>query len=312
MSALLTRSWKVTVALPQTTSTFDLSANGGISNTSNDLVVDSLRVVFHITKTLEKEPNTMHLEIDNLSDASRSKMKSKGMLVTLEAGYENPNLGTDTRAIIFSGTSRICDHKHENTQWETKINCGDGEQAFATARIAKSFASGAGLADVIKYVAGQMKVNLGNLSQAIDQGGLPFQSFAHGTALNGNASDVFNTLMKTAGYQWSVQQGALLVVQAGKGASQEVVILNQSTGLIGSPEHTPPHKTKKPSYLVAKCLLNPKIRPGYLVRMDALNVKGDFVVQKVVHTGDSHGRGTTSWTTHFEALSSTQTTTDVS
>lgn len=280
MSALLKRAWQVSV---------------------DDLQNSSLRVVFHVTKTLLKEPNTMKLDIYNLSDASRSKMKAKGMAVSLEAGYINRNLGTNTRAVIFSGTSRLCDHKHETAEWETKVYCGDGEQLFQTERVVKSFASGAKLKDAIKFAAQQLTVNLGNLDSALDKGGLPFETFAHGLAVNGNASDVLNTLLRTAGYAWSVQQGALVVVKNGEAATQEVVILSKDTGLIGSPEHTPPHKTKKQSFLVAKSLLNPKIRPGYLVRMDALNVKGDFVVQKVVHQGDSHGQD---WTTHFEALAS--------
>lgn len=287
MSALLKRGWLLNV---------------------DDLQTDLLRVVFHVTKTTEKEPNTMTLQVYNLSDASRSKMTSQGMTVSLEAGYVNDDLGTNTRAIIFSGKSRLCDHKHETADWETKIQCGDGEHLFQTTRTVKSFASGHAFDAVIRAAADQLKVNKGNLEDAIKNGGLPFKKFEHGIALNGSAVDVFNSLMRTAGYNWSVQQGALQLIKKGDQLAEEAVVLSKDTGLIGSPEHTAPHKSKKPSFLTAKSLLNAKIRPGCTVRMDSIQVKGDFIVHKVVHSGDSHGAD---WTTHFEALASTKQTTTV-
>lgn len=285
MSALLNRSWLVSVDTLQT---------------------DELRVVFHVTKTLEKEPNTITLQVYNLSAASRQKMFAVGMPVVLEAGYKNPDLGTNTRAVIFSGASRTCDHTHESADWETKILCGDGERLFQTTRVASGFPPGSQLSQVIRSVASQLKINIGNLNEALDDGGLPFPKFEHGFSINGSAVDAFDSLMKTAGYNWSVQQGALQIIKKGDQLVQPAVVLSKDTGLIGSPEHTPPHKSKKPSFLTAKSLLNPAIRPGCTVRMDSIQVKGDFIVHKVVHSGDSHGND---WTSHFEALASTKQTT---
>lgn len=285
MSALLKRAWKLNI---------------------EDLTTETLRVVFHVTKTLEKEPNTMDLHVFNLSDGSRSLLDAKGMKIVLEAGYKNDDLGTNTRAVIFSGLSRLCDHTHDSEDWDTRIQCGDGETLFQTARMVKSFAPGVSLEDAINTVADTLKVNKGNLKEAIKNGGLPFQKFEHGLPVNGSAYDVFNMLMKTAGYTWSIQQGALQLIKRGDQLVEEAVVLNKDSGLIGSPEHTAPQKSHKPSYLVAKCLLNPKIRPGCTVRLDSLQVKGDFIVHKVVHSGDSHGND---WISKFEALASTKQTT---
>lgn len=245
----------------------------------------------------------MSLQIFNLSDASRSQMTAHNMSVVLEAGYGNPP--DSTRAIIFSGNSRLCDHKHESTEWETKIQCGDGEQLFQAVHISKSYSSLQPLVQAIRDVAGQLNINIGNLNAALNDGGLPFQKFEHGLSLNGSGIDVFDSLMKTAGYDWSIQQGALQIIKKNDQLIETAVVLNKDTGLIGSPEHSNPHKSKKPSFLTARSLLNPKIRPGCTVRMDSIQVKGDFIVQKVVHTGDSHGAD---WTSHFEALASTKQT----
>lgn len=285
MSALLKRAWKLNI---------------------EDLVTEDLRLVFHVTKTLEKEPNTMSVTVFNLSDSSRSLLDAVGMKMVLEAGYKNKDLGTDTRAVIFSGQSRLCDHTHDSEDWETRIQCGDGERLYQTVRMVKCFAPGYSFEDAINVVADTLKVNKGNLSEALKNGGLPFKKFEHGMPVNGSAVDVFNSLMKTAGYTWSIQQGALQLIKKGDQLVQEAVVLSKDTGLIGSPEHTAPHKSKKPSFLTAKCLLNPKIRPGCTVRMDSIQVKGDFIVHKVVHVGDTHGN---EWSSHFEALASTKSTT---
>lgn len=260
-------------------------------------VIDQLRVQFHVTKTADKTPNTCDLIITNLSADSRSKMKAHGMSVIIEAGYK------DTRSVIFSGDSRICDHTHKNAEWLTKIQCGDGEKIYQYKRLNQSFAAGTQVVQAIRAAANAMGVNLGNLNDALNEGGVEPNKFEHGFAAFGNAASVFNKLITSAGYTWSIQQGALVVAKKGQPAVQEVVVLSAKTGLLESPEHSPPNKTKKQTTLVAKSLLNPKIRPGVLVRMDSLQVKGDFVPQKVEHVGDSH---LGPWTTHFEALSSNQ------
>ncbi len=274
MSDLFGRVWKVTVA---------------------GLVVTESRVQFHIEKSTGKDPNKCELIITNLSQDSRSKMTAKGMAVTVEAGYKG---GTQ---ILFSGQSRLCDHKDDGANMLTKINCGDGEQLYQFQRMSQSFAAGVSTHDVIRKTAKAMSVNLGNLNAAL--GSLTENlKLDHGFACHGNAFSIFDRLVRSLGFTWSVQQGALLLAKRNEAPIQEVVVLSAATGLLGSPEHSPPTKEKKHSSLVAKSLLNGRIRPGVTVRMDSKNVKGDFIPQKVEHTGDSHGSG---WLTHLEAVAST-------
>lgn len=268
-------------------------------NVDGHVVQKPMRVQLHVKKSSEKEPNTCDLIITNLSKSTRDAMKQKGMQVSVEAGYK------DTRAVIFSGASRICDHKHEGSDWTTKIQCGDGETAYQFTRFSKSFDAGARVKDVIKDVAQGLNLNQGNLSTMLDKVTLPIQSFGPGFAVHGNAFRTFDYLIKSVGLTWSIQQGALLIAEKNKPPIEEVVVLSAKTGLLGSPEHSPPTQSKKYTSLVVKALLNPKIRPGVTLRMDSLNVKGDFVPVKVEHTGDSHGE---MWTTHAECVSSSQKT----
>lgn len=264
-------------------------------NVDGHVIQKPMRVQLHVKKTSEKEPNTCDLIISNLSADTRKKMKAKGMQVSVEAGYK------DTRAVVFSGASRICDHTHEGPEWLTKIQCGDGEQAYQFTRFSKSWDGGVSAKTVILDVADGLDLNKGNLETALNNIQLPIQSFGPGFAAHGNAFQLFDRLLKSVGLTFSVQQGALLVAEKNKAPIQEVVVLSAKTGLLGSPQHSPPTQSKKYTSLVFKALLNSKIRPGVTVRMDSLQVKGDFIPLKVEHTGDSHGE---LWVTHVEAISS--------
>lgn len=258
-----------------------------------DLSTDKLRIAFRVTKSLEKEPNSLELKITNLSEASRGKLKGAGVACVLEAGYEG------SRAVIFSGNSRTIDHAREGSDWTTIARCGDGEQAFQYARINQKFAPGSKLADVIRAAANALTLNKGNLEDALT-GTLAFQEFSHGFVGFGRAGDVFDKLIRSAGLTWSVQQGAIQVVKRGEPFLQKkAALLTATSGLIGSPVHAPPDKKGKPSVLKCKCLLNPQIIPGRIISLDTRSISGEFVAQKVEHQGDSHGND---WHTIIEAL----------
>jgi hypothetical protein len=258
-----------------------------------DLATEQLRIVFKVTKTLEKEPNTLNLKITNLSEASRGKLKGAGVPVIVEAGYEG------SRAVIFSGDSRTIDHAREGADWQTVVQCGDGEKAFQYNHVNQKFAPGSQLTDVLQAVGGKLAKNIGNLKDAFAGKKLPFKEFTHGFVGFGRASDVFDKLVKSSGMSWSIQQGALQIVEPGKGLEAKAVLLNADRGLIGSPVHAPPDKKGKPSVLKCKCLLNPQIAPGRVITLDTKAIKGEFICQKVDHQGDSHGND---WFTSIEAL----------
>ncbi len=253
---------------------------------------DQLRIQFKVSKSLEKEPNTCELRITNLAAESRGKLKGAGLPGLVEAGYAG-GLG-----VIFSGDSRTVDHANEKGDWLTLAQCGDGEQAYVYTRINESFAAGARVADVARVAASRMSLNKGNLEDALAQP-LKVSVFTHGYTAFGKASDIFDKVMRTAGYTWSVQQGAIQVLKAGEAIQTSAYSLSAATGLVGSPVHAPPDKKKKGSFIKVKSLLNPQLAPGRVVTLDSRFVKGEFVIQKLDHEGDSHGRD---WFTTFEAV----------
>lgn len=263
------------------------------------LSTDALRVQFKVTKTLGKEPNSLDLYVWNFAEASRSKLTGSRLPVTLEAGYEGQ---TSSVATIFSGDARTIDHIRDHADWKTHVQCGDGEKVYQFQHINKSFNAAAKFKDVVKEVAKNLSVNLGNLEQALQNAPKVIDNFTKGFVANGRASDVLSGLLKSAGLEYSIHQGQLLVVEPGKAASTQVFRLSPTTGLVGSPDHTPPDQKGKPATLKCRCLLNPQIIPAGIIQIDSAGVKGDFVVQKLDHQGDSHGAD---WTTVIEAWAKT-------
>jgi hypothetical protein len=263
--------------------------------------VEGLRVEFKAVKSLKKEPNTLDLKIFNLAESTRAAMKKKGSRVILTAGYES------NAAVIFSGDARTIDHVRTVSDWETHIQCGDGERAYQFSRMSQSFGAGTSVGDVVRACARQLGLGMGNVEAALAKGGFRgnLSQFVHGYAAHGRASAELDRILRTLGLGWSVQDGALQVLKDSDTANGTAVLLTAGgngkpgTGLIGSPDHGTPDAKGKPSVLKVKCLLNPQIKCGGVVQLDAIGAKGAYKVDKLDHEGDTEGG---KWYTSLECF----------
>lgn len=260
--------------------------------TIGDTRVTDLRVTFKIKKTLTKEPNTAEISVFNLSETTRRRLQGKGLPVILSAGYEG------SEAVIFSGDSRFIDDTRSGPDWIKRVRCGDGERAYQFNRFRASYGPGTPIATVIRDAAKALAVNPGNLSEAL---ALPFKGnrthFRTGYTANGDAIDVLETLLKSAGFSVSIQGGALQVLQGNAAVPATAVLLSPETGLIGSPELGSPEKKKQAPRMKARSLLQPLARCGGAFELRSTNVKGQFRAEVIEHSGDTAGQ---EWYTDLE------------
>lgn len=265
MTTLFKRQWQVS-----------------IGTEDESLATSSLRVTFDIVKTLEKEPNKAEVQITNLSETSRKRLQKKYLPVVVQAGYVG-SVGT-----LFAGDARTVDHTRDGADWQTKIHCGDGERAYNFARVNESFGPGVSIETVLRTVAAALSLNPGNLSDVLAKP-RKVQTFKHGFTAFGPASQVLDKAARAAGLLWSVQQGALQFHFPGEPIQTRAFRLSSQSGLIGSPERSAPDKKNKQVVVKCRSLLNHQLVPGYVVILDAEDVKGEFIMRKVNHKGDSHG-----------------------
>ena len=270
---------------------------------SSGLRVEGLRCVFVVTKTSKKEPNTLDLKVYNYSSQSRAQLQVRGARTILEAGYQNES------AIIFQGDARTIDHSRDGADWVTHVQCGDGERATQYARISQSFAPGVSIQTVGKALLDKLVVSPYNLQPGNAVAKLAaltgaLTSFPNGRSLHGNVVSEFDTLTRSVGLEFSIQDGEIQLLADGEPRSTNPIELSAKSGLVGSPEHGSPEKKGGPSVLKVKSLLRAEFQPGQPVRIEAEHVKGAYKIMTVRHTGDTFGG---EWYSELECLPATNT-----
>ncbi len=244
---------------------------------------DSLRVVFRVERSLTKSPNRAEIAIYNLAPETIGRLNKPGSVVRLTAGYR------ETAEVIFTGDLQRIQVQRQGADTECQIIARDGGLAWQRTISAGLSGSDLSLAGAVQRIATAMQVAV----PAETRDALAGRRLRRATAMHGQAPQTLDVLLRSAGYEWSIQDGALQVLATGSALPSRAVLLSPQTGLIESPV-----QAERGAGWVATSLLQPKIRPGRVVRLQAERGSGDYRAVRVVHAGDTHSAG--SWTTEIE------------
>lgn len=270
---------------------------GGTEFSSVD-VQRPLAFSFSVARDKTINPNTAKILIYNLGETTRDRLAQQasqdGVTVRLEAGYGD-NIGT-----LFFGVLLKVQSWRQGPTWHTEISGSDKqtknkkketdeEPSLLTAKISQTFSAGTPISDVVKALVTALGVEPGSLNNtltALRVGGF----LAGGDALpkawtaHGDAATILEQVLKSAGFEWSIQDGLFLAGPKGQatlpGTGPE---LSPQTGLIGTP-----HLDKK-GRVVGKALLYADLLPGRVFRVRWSQLSGDFICEKTVHQGQSDG-----------------------
>ena len=247
-----------------------------------------LRVQFQIERTLQPEPNTADISIFNLAPESRAAIQDKGISTEVQAGYFG------IISLIFKGDLDYGSTVRTGPDWVTTFQATEGGKQYRRARVNLSFDAGTRIGDVIKTAAGQLGLGLGNVAAQIAKGiprGTALQ-YVKGLVLSGQASREFTKIVKRAGFEWCIQDGQIQFTRPGQVLDpNEAIVLNQATGMIGSPEQG------EKGLIRVRSLLQPDLQPGKRVQIQAgprdasgvSEIDGFFRVEKTVFSGDTWG-----------------------
>jgi hypothetical protein len=248
------------------------------------LLVSDLRVAFKVEKTARRTPNKCEVRIWNLNPDHRRQLEQlattrRAVPVQINAGYR------EALSTVYLGELRTARTERDGPNLITTLAGGDGERASG-ARVSRAFGPGTPLDTVLGYVADALGVGRGNsveaFSRALLGGGV--REFAHGTVVHGRAVDELDGLARSAGLEWSIQDGALQVLPLGAPLNTTAVVLSASSGLVGVPT------VDARGVLKARALLLPDLVPGRLVEVEGEILRGRYRIDKANLSGDTGGK----------------------
>lgn len=259
---------------------------GLIINPANEVTIrDEMRIAFEVEKGLSGTANTAILRIWNLKESNRNAVGKEFDEVEIEAGYIS-NIGGKKFGLIYRGAIRDIQHDRDNTDIITTVTCGDGDKALRKAVINKSYPKNTPVKTVLEDLAAELEkdgITRGEWKLPDD---LP--TMARPYAACGSCTRELDRLGRAFQFYWSSQNQKLEIVP-GDDAFGTVVLINQQSGMIGSPAITD-------NGVVVKVLLNPEIRVGHKVKVESEHLEmnganGEFRVSQLNFAGDNRGTG---------------------
>ena len=244
-------------------------------------VIRQLRVAFNLEREIDKVQDKGQVSIYNLNDEHEERIYQRGREIQLIAGYPT------TAAIIFQGNVQRIHRAREGLAKITKISLGDHvrKNTVLGGVYDRSWEGPVPVRDIAADIIRQgLKLSPGPL------GAIPadatFVNFYWGAQ---SAAVALSRLLDSVECVWFEQDGVVRINSVGSLQSDAPsIVVSPQTGLIDVPIATDEG---------AECrmFLNPAVRLGCLLTIEARVLSGRYKVVAVKHTGDN-------WQGKFETL----------
>lgn len=182
-----------------------------------------------------------------------------------EGNYPDENIGLifngDIRFTI-SGKNNITSEKDKNTDSWIQIQCLDSWEGHLNASVKTTVAAGWKYGDILGLgmeSLGFYGITAGSVGQ------LPDTVFPRGRVIYKSTNVLMNDITQKCDAHWWYENNQVNIVPRTK-YIQKAVVLNADTGLIGMPQQ------KMDAGINVRCLINPNIKLGGLVRIDQESV----------------------------------------
>jgi hypothetical protein len=259
-----------------------------------DIEISELRIVFSIVNSTDQEANAADVQIYNLSESTRGRLLTnpdRNALI-VEAGYD------EVFGEIYKGKTIGIDAHREGTSWVLRAAAKDGLDALRQV-VNVSLAPGAKLDNAFTGTLSQLGVGVNEAIKRIRQGDIAAgtKTLIDGFVGFGRGMDELDKLTKKIGAEWSIQGEELQIRLPNETVGREIYV-HPRTGLVGSPERLYDEQRPGVHLVRFRSLLQPGFRPYARVELDSRSFSGTYRVEKVEHSGDTHGA---EWTSVVEA-----------
>jgi hypothetical protein len=242
--------------------------------------ISNLDCEFRVRKSLKAEPNTCELRVFNLAQNTRRVLENaKRLVLRLEAGYP------EAVAQLYLGEVRSAQSFRDGSDIITEISSGDSEKELAESRLSLTVGPKVPSQVALTAIARSLGVGLGNVakaSAALAAKGSAF--FGSGTALYGHSAKLLDDFCRSADLEWSIQDGVLQILDRGAALEDKAVYLSADTGLVGTPT------IDNKGILSVTALIQPDLRPGRKIVLEAQALRGTFRIQDVEYIGATAGQ----------------------
>ena len=230
------------------------------------VTLTDLYIQFEVKKTLTSTPNEGTITIYNLSDTTETLIKENGVRVRLQAGYNGQS------ALLFDGDIRKVERNKVPPDRKTMITLGGNVFAITDSISNVSYEGSISVKQVITDTIPGFGLSYSGLDSIPD-------STLEDFSFTGRTADLFDQILKPINMQWFEDSGFISFSEIGT-STEEVSLINASSGLIGSPAVTD-------EGIKAVSLLNANIRPGGRVKVESELVTGIYKVTQLVYRGDN-------------------------
>lgn len=269
--------------------------------------ITDLHIEFSIKKTNKSETDTATFKIFNLSNETRQVLhnleevssketKGQGVLLPeeLEAGLVELRVGYGNEPLtrLFVGNVVQVSSTIKAPNLITTVTCGDGYKAHTDSFLNQSFPKKTTRKQIVKAAQAKM-----GLTEGLLKGAALNYSYKGGYTASGYCTQVLNDVLSSARppVNWHIKDNRLYVLPRGAEILDEAIVISEETGLIGSPERTgkspgtPSSSTKPGKGVKFVHLLEPRLDIGTTVDMQSKHIAGQYVINKVTHTGSYEG-----------------------
>lgn len=241
----------------------------GYASDTQLVIKNPITINFNVKRDIFSAVNTLELDIYNLSKENRDFMyqdlQSQRAYCYLEAGYKGW-----AKSLIFAGNAFNTLSKRDGVNAITHVQAFDGYNALQ-AEVNQTLEAGSTVEDIVK---------LGQRTMQLDEGVYSFKNykFVRPVELQGNAFYVINKYVNRNAY---IDLGKLNIQDTNEVFEGEVLVIDDETGLIGTPE-------RSLEFLTIKMIFEPRIQVGQLVELRSAfepRYNGQYKVYGVSHSG---------------------------
>lgn len=255
--------------------------------------VNDLRVQFSVTKTIGGAPNQLDLNLTNLKENTRTRIREQLSRVELLAGYlEGDGAGlrrVATGGILASVSARV------DTEIITTLSVLDGIGGISRGVYRRSFGPSVSMSDVVGDIARSMPgVEVGPVD-------IPGSTGISGRTFSGRSAELLDSLADQWGFSWSVQNGVFQAIEDTQSLTTEHTLsyrdgtLREIRPLLSGPMQIQ-------TGVEVLTSLNAAILPGEKIKIESrinANLNGTYTVHEHDLAGDTHGD---EWTSTLRTL----------